>query len=61
MEMIMAAEFERKMKDIVEECSHTRDTEKAHRDADKLLCEVLNSLGYSAGVDIFERMGKWYG
>jgi hypothetical protein len=34
--------------------------EYRHEDADDLMCEVLRSLGYGDGVDIFEKMEKWY-
>ena len=53
----MPAEFEKRMKEIAE-IKH--DDEGRHREADKLLCEVLDSLGYGAGVKIFEGIGKWY-
>jgi hypothetical protein len=36
------------------------DPEAAHGKADDLLCEVLESLGYSDGVQIFVEMDKWY-
>lgn len=36
------------------------DAESFHGHADTLLCEALRSLGYGEGVDIFERMEKWY-
>lgn len=36
------------------------DPEGRHRDADALMVEVLRSLGYGAGCDVFEKMGKWY-
>lgn len=36
------------------------DEEDQHKDADKLMCNVLRSLGYGDGVDIFEKMHKWY-
>ena len=34
--------------------------ELAHYLADKLMCELLRELGYDEGVDIFERIQKWY-
>lgn len=34
--------------------------EEDHGDADKLLCEVLRSLGYGDGVQEFESGHKWY-
>lgn len=36
------------------------DTEMAHIHADELMCELLRELGYGEGVDIFEKMSKWY-
>ena len=55
---ITAAEFERRMKEIDE---NTRAGEEdCHRAADRLMCDALRSLGYDAGVEIFEKMGKWY-
>ena len=35
-------------------------TEMAHILADELMCKLLRELGYSEGVDIFEKMDKWY-
>ena len=34
--------------------------EAAHCKADQLLCEVLRSLGYGAGIDIFDNATQWY-
>lgn len=31
-----------------------------HVDADNLMCQILRSLGYGEGIDIFEKMDKWY-
>lgn len=36
------------------------DTEMAHILADELMCKLLRELGYNEGVEIFEKMGKWY-
>jgi hypothetical protein len=36
------------------------DTDAAHAQADRLLCQVLRSLGYGDGVTIFEDADKWY-
>ena len=36
------------------------DPESSHYEADDLMCELLGSLGYEEGVEIFENMGKWY-
>ena len=34
--------------------------EDCHIYGDKLMCELLRSLGYGDGVEIFEKMPKWY-
>lgn len=61
MDLITAAEFERKMKDIATSKGKTMsDVSTRHEKADALLCEVLKSMGYDAGVKIFEDMVKWY-
>lgn len=36
------------------------DAKAAHLQADSLMCEVLESLGYGEGVEIFENMEKSY-
>ena len=36
------------------------DTKEAHMEADKLMCSLLETLGYGQGVEIFRNMGKWY-
>jgi len=36
------------------------DTEEFHVEADKLLCEILERLGYGEGVAIFRKHPKWY-
>jgi len=36
------------------------DEEDQHKNADDLICNVLRSLGYGDGIDIFEKMHKWY-
>lgn len=56
--MITPAEFERRMAEISE--WNKNDPEKSHIDADDLMCEVLDHLGYSAGVAIFKKMRLWY-
>jgi len=37
------------------------DEEQAHIKADMLMCELLESLGYGDGAEIFICMNKWYG
>ena len=48
-------EFARRMAAI-----ETGDPDADHGNADDLLCEVLRSLGYGEGVEIFINMPKWY-
>lgn len=36
------------------------DEEYAHRNADGCMCELLKSLGYHEGIEIFKKMSKWY-
>ena len=36
------------------------DPEEMHKEADKLMMRLLESLGYQEGVAIFDRMEKWY-
>jgi len=49
-------EFAEKMKNI----SMNDDTEMGHVNMDNLMCEVLESLGYKEGIDVFRNTGKWY-
>lgn len=58
---ITPEEFESRMKHIKEKYYEKYgDRELAHRFADDLMTEVLNSLGYSEGVLINNSMAKWY-
>ena len=36
------------------------DPEGSHVQADNLMCELLKSLGYGKGVEVFADMDKWY-
>lgn len=40
--------------------SSGKDVEGCHGAMDDLMCEVLRSLGYGDGVDVFEAAEKWY-
>jgi hypothetical protein len=51
------SEFAEKMREIYGEYY---PPEEAHVQADKLLCEVLKSLGYDEGVRLFEEATRWY-
>ena len=37
------------------------DIERRHKKMDALLCDVLCSLGYGDGVEVFKSAGRWYG
>jgi hypothetical protein len=49
-------EFKIKIKSLV----NKDDYEKAHGEMDNILCDLLISLGYQAGIKIFKKQGKWY-
>lgn len=34
--------------------------EGSHYTADALMCDLLSSLGYEDGIEIFRNMDKWY-
>lgn len=34
--------------------------EKAHIQADELMCQILTDLGYGEGIDLFKKMEKYY-
>jgi hypothetical protein len=36
------------------------DTERGHKSADAILCEMLTELGYTKTVAAFEALDKWY-
>lgn len=46
-----------KMKDIVDFGS---DIESDHHNADYILCELLEELGYTKLVDLYYKVHKWY-
>ena len=48
--------FARKMKEI----ASNDDIETCHELADNLMMELLSSLGYSEGVNVFDQMDKYY-
>jgi hypothetical protein len=51
-------EFKEKMAKITKE--YELDEEVGHIKMDRLICEVLNELGYHEGIKIFEEFPKWY-
>ena len=36
------------------------DPERAHQEADDVLCELLKSLGYEDVVKAWDEVSKWY-
>lgn len=42
------------------EYSKHGDREDWHREADNILCELLDELGYHDFVEAFEEVPKWY-
>mgnify|MGYP001161875776 CR=1 FL=1 len=40
--------------------THSQDIAMGHIKADDLLCEVLTQLGYEKGIEIYDRIYKWY-
>lgn len=51
-------EFVAEMNRITVQKAH--DTESMHGDMDYLLVQVLRSLGYKKGCDVFDAAKKWY-
>lgn len=49
-------EFEQEMREVF--AGH--DPEDEHDKADKLICNLLESLGYGAGVKVFKNATTWY-
>jgi len=55
-------DFEIEMEGLVKRKAEDYDfgLQELHEAMDDLMCETLTSLGYSAGVEIFENTKKWY-
>jgi hypothetical protein len=51
-------QFEAEMREIA--TKYGGDIEGAHSMADGLMANVLCKLGYSAGIDVYQDMDKWY-
>lgn len=54
-EIMTPEEFKRHMEAIT-----AYEIDRGHFEADVLMCDLLKSLGYSAGIEIYENMPKWY-
>jgi hypothetical protein len=46
--------------EIMRHISRNPDKEARHADADGTMCTLLEELGYTEGVKIFQDMDKWY-
>ncbi len=53
-------EFKSAMVKISQEADADGNLEMSHAEADELLCKALREAGYGDGVDIYEKLGKWY-
>lgn len=49
-------EFAEKMKAL----SEKYDEEEFHIAADRLIGDLLTSMGYGEGIEVFEKTPKWY-
>lgn len=61
--IISPDEFKKKMKEIqiaLDAGLLRFNKEEAHIKMDDLMCEVLISLGYEEGIEVFDNTGKWY-
>lgn len=46
--------------DILQMIQKSHDTEIAHIDADDILCQFLESLGYEDVVSEYQKIDKWF-
>lgn len=65
--MTSAEEFEAECEGLsaeaircLKECQTTNDVEGAHTDADDVLCDLLEHLGFADVVAEWEKVRKWY-
>lgn len=58
--LITPEEFKMHMQDIADRLERNMDEERMHKEADKYMLNLLCSLGYKDGCDIFIDMPKWY-
>ena len=42
------------------ELQESDDTESAHVQADRILCDILLQLGYTDIIEEYHQIGKWY-
>ena len=46
--------------EALKKCQENKDIEKAHSDADEILCQLLIYLGCQEVVNQYEQVEKWY-
>lgn len=56
--MIDTTEYLRRLKEAKD--LEDYDTEKAHIDADNVLCDLLHNLGYTEIVEKYAEIYKWH-
>ena len=57
----MAKSFDlRSYMDRLKAAQDNYDTESAHADADTVLCDLLEALGYKKVVEEYNKVEKWY-
>lgn len=54
--VLTPTEFAEAMKHIAD----MRFIDDSHYAGDELMCNLLRSMGYQEGVEIFENMDRWY-
>lgn len=50
----------KEFKDRIQQLDDKAGVEAFHIEADQLMCEVLEELGFSEGIEIFKRHERWY-
>lgn len=51
---------EKKALELLKSLHHEGDYEMAHSEADNILCDLLETLGYKDVVESWRKIGKWY-
>lgn len=44
----------------LKEAQQGSDVESAHAEADQVLCDLLEALGYTKIVEEYDKVSKWY-
>lgn len=64
---VSAADFERSVKELLENNTYIsngvekeRDCETFHKQVDELMIKTLRTLGYDAGLDIIEKVPRYF-